>query len=322
MTEKQNELFDFAMQYLRKNDLIFGYLATLPMKKNDAYRYAFSWTVIRYIDEIIDSSRNLSEKRQTLDKFNNLIDLITNGLIEKSEMGDKFEECLYEYLEMDDASDVKTLSFFQNVLKSFDIDITRTEKVLSWKEYDKYLFYRSDSVLELYYSLFFNESSKKISEYAKDYARSFQYVDDVCDYYKDFSIGQINITEDEVKKLEIKDVNLKDNLEAKNFAKYRKELVLKHYFRFIENVDKSLYSFHIKRYLKESIGYNIYPIIVNKFKPGKEIKLPFKSLILFLTSLKKQSKMFPFFHYFMYLYCLVPWYSYSPKKAEKQRKIA
>lgn len=317
MRKSTTELFNFAMLYLRKTDLIFGYLATLPMKELSAKRYAFGWCVIRYIDEIIDSAQSPDIKTAVLSSYEALIDQIQDGSKNAGDMSDNFELCLYEYLQMEKIATVETLTCFRNILKSFKMDIARTNKVLKWSEYDEYLFYRSDSVLELYYRLFFNKISPVISDLAKDYARSFQYVDDVCDFYKDMDVGQINITSDEIKLLSISSITLNDSNDSNNFSENRKNIVLGHYFNFIENVDTHIKSLIIRRYLKESIGYNISPIIDGCFKPGTDIKLPFKSIILLITSPKRQDRLFKVLNILIYVYCLIPWYSYSRKQWKK-----
>ena len=299
------------MTYLGKTDLIFGYLAALAIEKQNARRYAFCWTVIRYLDEIIDSTESSGEKRNILEKYCTLVDLISNNIIEKTDMADDFEKCLFEYVKLDATSNNETISLFQNILKSFEMDIERTGKILRWADYDHYLKYRSDSVLELYYVMYFNKKSPEVNQLAKDYARTFQYVDDVCDFFDDFKIGQINITQDELDSLQINSPDLKDASSAIKFANRRKELILRHYFDFIKTVNSSTLPFYKKRYLKESIGYNIDPIITNKFNPGYKIKLPFISIITRIASFKNQGLIFEILHKIIYLYCLIPWYRYK-----------
>lgn len=256
-----SKLLNSARMYLRNIDLAFGYMASFPLKKTESDRYVLSWSVIRYLDCIIDSSATICSKQTALNRYMEITDdYILNGKLPNIET--EVDSFMTEYLKLEKISTIKTIDCFRNILNSFKMDISRHDKILSWDEYDDYLIYRSDSVLELYYRLLFQRIDPWVKKLAHHYARVFQYVDDVLDFFDDIEIGQINITKNEMQKIGLSNIADIKTEKIELFYNMRKELIANHFLAFIEMlVEKSDLPYSLRRYLEESIGYNITPYI-------------------------------------------------------------
>jgi len=301
---------DSARTYLRQVDLAFGYMASFPLAKLESDRYILSWSVIRYIDGIIDSTASNCEKNDALGRYIKFTDnYIANSVLPKVET--EIDSFMAEYLRLETISKIKTIDCFRNILRSFEIDISRQGQILTWDDYNKYLVYRSDSVLELYYRLLFRNSDDWIKQLAHHYARVFQYVDDVLDLFDDIKVGQINVTKDEMATLGLNDISDIANCKEKviEFCKKRREFVANHFLMFIEILrNQNNLSVFVQRYLEESIGYNILPIINDNFYPGTKLVLPFEDIVKGITKTKRQTALYRLLHFVIFIYSLPHWY--------------
>ncbi len=302
-------VLDSARMYLHDNDFVLGYLSSIALGRRESDRWVLAWSIIRKIDDIIDSSIYENEKKRFLRYFNEIYRNTWNNNVKISEKTDLFERYIYYYIHAEKQSEIKTVDCFNDIIHSFEIDIARTNKILSWKEYNNLLYYRSDRVLELYYRLFFRKDDIWIKEISHHYARVFQYVDDVLDFYDDISVGQINITSDECNLLDIEDIHSMDKKEITSFCNYRKKQIRLHFYDYLTLVETKINSLIDKRYLKESVGYCISPLLEDRFIPGETLRFPFESLLQKITNYNKQTGLFKVVQPIFYLYFLFPYYS-------------
>ena len=302
-------VLDTARLYLHKDDFVLGYLSSIALKRRESDQWVLAWSLIRQIDDIIDSCIDEDEKKNLLEYFNGIYKDILSNNIKAVDKLNLFEKYLYYYVCAEKQSEIKTIDCFNDILHSFEIDISRTNKILSWREYTDYLYFRSDRVLELYYKLYFRKNDAWIKELAYHYARVFQYVDDVLDLFDDLNVGQINITSDECKLLNIENIYSMDNKDTASFCKYRREKILSHYQNYLILVEDKVKSLLVKRYLIESIGYNISPIAENRFIPGETLRFPFESLLMKITNYNMQTTLFKAVQPIFYVYFLIPYYS-------------
>src|SRR5690554_1182164 len=148
------EMLDSARSYLKSIDLAFGYMANIPLRKAESDRYVLAWSVIRYIDTIVDSTADKGKKTEALLRYQRMADELSADCSSTPDTK-HFDGYMEAYLGMEKASDIKTIDCFKNILRSFELDISREKTILTWDKYDRHLANRSDSVLELYYRLLF-----------------------------------------------------------------------------------------------------------------------------------------------------------------------
>ncbi len=302
-------VLDSARMYLHDNDFVLGYLSSIALGRKESDRWVLAWSIIRKIDDIIDSAIDKNKKKGLLRYFNEIYRNAWNNNAKISENMDLFEKYVYYYVHMEKRSEIKTIDCFNDIICSFELDIARTNKILSWKEYNDLLYYRSDRVLELYYRLFFRKNDIWIKEISHHYARVFQYVDDVLDLYDDINVGQINITSDECNLLDITDIYSMDKKEITSFCNYRKEKIWSHFYDYLSLVETKINSLISRRYLKESVGYCISPLLENRFTPGETLRFPFELLLQKITNYNIQTGLFRVVQPIFYFYFLFPYYS-------------
>ncbi len=283
--EASKALMNFVWNYLWEKDIEI-LLGTIGMKRNLRRIFLLGWATIRKVDDLLDSlSSPVLQMQETQKVIGYINDLESDKpfIVE-----DIFDKILNVYVLLEKNNILNTLDCFKKLAHSAELDIARRGKVLEWKEYEELVYYKAECTTEYWVRFLLNRSDKIAKEFAHHFGKLSQYWDDVVDLNKDLKVGMINITDDELEKFKIVQVNNMTPEQIKKFCDYREELICNHCVELLKIID-TVESYYQRRLLKSYVAYQMQNIQNNTFYPDAPYSFPFLSMYRWLLNSKDPS---------------------------------
>ncbi len=276
------EAFQSASSYIRKQDFIhyFPIIAQPTDIGNECM--AFLWAAIHCYDDLTDEIDLTLDQKDELhvniyetahEMYNNSFD------IEKAD-GDLMK-WLYFYIGNDLEYGFDTYRYLRLLYESNVEDHERRGKIYTNKQLNKLIYKKAACGIKAMYGF-----GLRIDDVVgENLARALQIEDDLFDLEFDLSVGQINITKEDIDKFEIEldSPDLLSQLQAKGFYDYRATQVLQH----IKIARKEAMKIEDSWTRKFSLTVSeliAAPILENRFVPGGKYYVKGGKILNFLLS--------------------------------------
>lgn len=260
--------FQDASSYIRKHDFVH-YLPVIVQPTDLANEsWAFIWAAIRYYDNLTDNEGlSYEEKEELHEKIWKVAHEIYNNSFDAERIDNRLIEWLYFYIKNDIEYEFNTYEYLVQLYKSNVEDHRRRGKIYSEKQLRELIYKKAACFFKVMYSLGFG-LNEKLCEHI---GRALQIVDDVLDMEHDLSVGQINITREEIEKfgIDISSPTLLTDLEKKGFYDYRAEQVLQHIKR-ARDIAQEIEDKWTRKFSLMATEIIAAPILENRFRPGEK----------------------------------------------------
>lgn len=262
------EAFQSASSYIRNKNFVH-YLPVIVQPTDIANEsWAFIWAAIRYYDDLTDKSGLSYEQKDELHvKIWEAAHEMYNNSFDAEKTDSNLMKWLYFYIQNDIEYEFNTYKYLVLLYESNVEDHKRRGKIYTNKQLSDLIHKKAACFFKVMYSLGFG-LNEVICEHV---GRALQIVDDVMDMKHDLSVGQINITKEDIDKFDI-DIcapDLISQLEAKGFFDYRANQVLQH-IKMAREAAEEIEDPWTRRFSLMATEIIAAPIIENRFRPGEK----------------------------------------------------
>lgn len=276
-------LLNYARLYLWETD--FDAMAAIfPLPPKFSRRAFLGWTFIRYVDGLVDKNTDLQQQISLIEWY---YQILRKQNLNKAK--DVFEKMTEVYVILEDICKPKTINDVLGIFHSFDIDIRRKGQIPNWHQYHELIYYKAECVGLFWLRLHLNRNDELLTTIAHHFGRIGQYIDDVCDYYKDLDVGQYNITLEELQELGIQSPFEINRELIRQFCQHRCSLILMHCQKVLE-VIKKLNSNKDKRIILRWMEIATQLIQLNQLWPGAKHHFPYEPFIKWITNVQDPMK--------------------------------
>jgi len=262
------EAFQSASSYIRRQNFVH-YLPVIVQPTDIANEsWAFIWAVIRHYDNLTDN-RGLSyeQKDELHAKVWEVAHEIYNNSFDVKKVNDNLIRWLYFYIQNDIEYEFNTYKYLVLLYESNVEDHRRRGKIYTNKQLSNLIHKKAACFFKVMYSLGFG-LNEKLCEHL---GRALQIVDDIMDMKHDLTVGQINITREDIKKfdIDIYSPDLIKQLERKGFFDYRATQVLQH-IKMAREAAMEIENPWTRKFSLMATEIIAAPILENRFRPGEK----------------------------------------------------
>ncbi|MFX0094154.1 MAG: hypothetical protein ACFFBD_20620 [Candidatus Hodarchaeota archaeon] len=194
------EAFQFASSHIRNQDFVH-YLPVVAQPTDLGNEsWAFIWAAIRHYDDITDKPGLTMNQKDELhvDVWNAVDDMYNNSFdFEKADTN--LMKWLYFYIKNDVENEFETYKFLQLLYESNVEDHERRGEIYTNKRLSELIHKKAACFIKVMYST----GLGLFDVLCEHLGRALQIVDDIMDMAFDISVGQINITKEDIDKFDI-----------------------------------------------------------------------------------------------------------------------
>ncbi len=260
------EAFQSASSYIRKQN--FVHYLPVVVQPNDLGNesWAFIWAAIRHYDDLTDKQGLTLYQKDELhvDIYETAHEMYDNSFdVEKADS--ELMKWLCFYIQNDLEYEFGTYRYLCLLHESNVEDHERRGKIYTNKQLSGIIHKKAACFFKVIYSfgLSFNDVV------CENLGRALQIEDDVMDMEFDLSVGQINITKEDIDKFEIDlgSPDLLSQLQVKGFYDYRATQVLQH-IKIAREEAMKIEDSWTRKFSLMATELLAAPILENRFLPG------------------------------------------------------
>ncbi len=262
------EAFQSASSLIRKRDFVH-YLPVVAQPTDLGNEsWAFIWAAIRYYDDLTDEQELTFQQKDELhvDIWQAVQDIYNNSF-DVTKTDNELMKWLFFYIQNDVEYEFGTYKYLRLLYESNleDHERSRDRKIYTNKQLSNLIHKKAACFIRVMYSV-----GMGIHDVLCEHlGRALQIVDDIMDMKFDLSVGQINITKEDINKFEIglSSPDLLSQLQVKGFFDYRATQILQH-LKIARNAAMKITDTWTRKFSLMATELLAAPILENRFRPG------------------------------------------------------
>ncbi|MFX1250953.1 MAG: hypothetical protein ACFFCZ_05045 [Promethearchaeota archaeon] len=263
-----HKAFQSASSLIRRRDFVH-YLPVVAQPTDLGNEsWAFIWAAIRYYDDLTDEQQLTFQQKDDLhvDIWDAVQDMYNNSF-DVTKTDNDLMKWLSFYIQNDVEYEFGTYKYLRLLYESNieDHERGRDQKIYTNKQLSDLIHKKAACFIKVMYSV-----GLGINDVLCEHlGRALQIVDDIMDMKFDLSVGQINITKEDMNKfeLDLDSPDLLSQLHVKGFFNYRATQILQH-IKIARNAAMNLANIWTKKFTFMATELLAAPILENRLRPG------------------------------------------------------